>query len=390
MQCDLKKILLTTCCLTLSACGGTGLDGPIFSIDPASPTDSGNNDYSPINLTESRTFQASSVVMDRVDHEDHNNPSKFENLDPAIDEVYVGAETNPSHVDINGNATIHYDASDQSFSLTVNQGNIDYFHHYREAQDRVATTDGSLYYESYDEAGNLYTLDISNPGVSRVFSALSAPHQNLTLSYMSFGMWSAQQYPLGVAGYRDAHGGIAFGKETQSADMPITGSASYTGATVGYMDIHTDTELVNLEAYNEAVADAFLAGDPAPPRSDYTIETSYHESYNLEGEVIIDVNFDALTLDAFFNNMIAAPVNGASAFEGSWLDFHSSLPLTSGSNNFAGTASTNSPWLHGTIMGAFYGPATSGAPAEVGGIWSLYDPTDQEVRAVGSFGAKKD
>ncbi len=382
MQCDLKKILLTTCCLTLSACGGTGIDGPIFSLDPITPTpDTGAGDYvySPIDLTETHTFKVSSVVLEYIDHDTLNDRSKYPIYSALdLDDQVAGSESNPTQVNINGNATMHYDISDGSFNLTVDQGSTNFFHNFLESERDVGVTD-RLYYESI--LGNeLYKLDISKPGASS--------WGQLALNYMSYGMWSARAYPAPVPGARTSFGGITFGIETQDSDMPTSGLATYSGGTVGQLDTHYEGEVLNKEAFDIATADALLAGNPAPDASDYTIIVNFHNTFTLAGDVALDVNFTSNSLRADFTNMSRTDEDGVTSSY-SQLNFHSSLSLTPGSNNFSGQASTENPWLHGTLTGAFYGPATSGAPEEVGGIWSLYDAADQTVRAVGSFGAKK-
>ena len=400
MQCDLKKILLTTCCLTLSACGGAGV-GPIFSIDPATPTvttttvDGGFNYEEFANFAKTQTFRASSVVMDYVHHEEYNKDlygggvtrTIYPFVNPGVDptEIIAGAEANPTMVPTGGTATMHFDTSDNSFNLTINQGNVDYFHNYLETERDTSVTD-KLSYESIDDKGNgnfLYTLDISKPG-----TALNS-HPNLVLSYMSFGMWGAQAYPVPVSGSRDTHGGIAFGVETLDKDMPTSGEATYSGATFGYLDVHAgdpsskDVQIYDMPSYLEA-----LLTDPLANIETYRVNVAYHREYTLLGDAAISVNFTAMTLRANMTNMMKTDIlTGVSS---AWYNFHSSLSLISGSNSFSGTASTDSPYLHGTLMGTFYGPVTSGFPEEVGGIWSLYDSADQSVRAVGSFGAKRD
>ncbi|GHF26473.1 hypothetical protein GCM10017044_21800 [Kordiimonas sediminis] len=332
------SLFALTSMLTLAACGGDyQTNGELFSrtpVPPPPPPPPPEEEYvyDKLDLTESTTFGASSVTMDLV--------------------LNIDDETDPTLVSSNGNATVHYDTSDGSFSIDVSQGNITFFHNFREFERDTEVTDSLVYSsvgEDLDDANELlYHLNLTKPGTAR---------DGLLLNYMSFGLWSALVYPLPIEGWREAVGGIAFGNETRPEDMPTTGIASYTGKTVGILD-------------------------------ENDIELGVHDQYTLAGDVEITANFDALTLNAFMNNMMRTHV--ISGVTTPWEDFHSSLSLTEGSNKFIGVASTDVPYLHGEIRGTFYGPVDSGAPAEVGGIWSLFDPGEKTVRAIGSFGAVHD
>lgn len=376
MHCDLKKILLTTCCLTLSACGGSGL-GPVFTVDPTTADDG----YNALTINKSATFKASSVVLEYIDHPVYNNEALY----PLyayfdLDDQVAGSEANPSHVAATGNATMQYDASDGSFNLSVDQGNVSFFHNFLESERDLTVTDRMHYMSILGD--NLYQLDISQPGTSSWGHA--------ALSYMSYGMWSARAYPVNVSAWeRIVYGGVAFGDETKSADMPISGSASYSGGTVGQYDRHYRGEVLDQAAYDTASAEAAAAGLPAPNIADFTIKVNFHNTFSLTGDVAIDVNFSANSLRADFMNMEQTDEDGVASLV-PWLDFHSSLALTPGSSTFEGITSTDTPYLHGTIMGAFYGPTSNGGPAEVGGIWSLFDGGQQTIRVIGSFGAKRD
>ena len=252
MQGDLKKILLTTSILSLSACGGAGLEGPIFSIDPS--LDSPGYDQLAVDKTQS--FKASSVVLEYVDHPVYNDESLYPlHTYRDIDDQVASSEANPSHVDSAGNATMHYDASDGSFNLSVSQGNVDFYHNFLESERDTNITD-RMHYDSI-LGDMLYKLDLSQPG--------SSSWGHAALNYMSYGMWSARAYPSIVSGWeRISYGGVAFGNETHGSDMPTSGSASYSGGTVGQYDTHYLGKVLDQTRFNIALANAAAAGNPAP------------------------------------------------------------------------------------------------------------------------------
>lgn len=379
MQGNMKNILLATCCLTLSACGGSSIDSPIFALNPTTPTDT-DNSTNKLDFSKTQTFQISSVVLETAHDAVLNSSPWIVNSNRHVDHRVAGDEIDPTFVDITGNATMHYDTSDNGFSLTIDQGNTDFFHDFLESERDTSITD-RLFYESI--LGNmLYYLDLSKPG--------TASRGHSALNYMSYGTWIARGYPVNVGGSRAVFGALAFGNETQNSDMPTSGSASYTGGAVGNLDEHYMGEILDNVAYQEDIAEALVSGSAAPDPNDYIKEVAFHQYYTVAYDVSITANFTANTLRAEFDNAVTAPEGSEPTYAGPSLDFHSSLSLTPGSNSFSGTASTNDTFLHGTLMGTFYGPTINGAPAEVGGIWALYDSAEQFWRLTGSFGAKLD
>lgn len=160
----------------------------------------------------------------------------------------------------------------------------------------------------------------------------------LGLEYATFGSWSEERGNMFEAGF------FFSGVPTKDAGMPTTGSASYTGLTVG------------------AVIDANL------------------NVSSLAGDMALAVNFADGSVDGEFTSMMKTADDGTSS---QWRDFSMTASINASTDSFTGTTSTNDGLLSGDAEGAFFGPGA----AEVAGAWTLSG--DGEF-ALGSFGGGKD
>lgn len=172
----------------------------------------------------------------------------------------------------------------------------------------------------------------------------------LGLTYSTFGGWT-KIWPM-EEGTSFLGGYFFTGIRTAPASMPKTGSARYSGLTVGTM------------------IDANFA------------------RYSLEGDMALAVEFAGGSVDGNFTDMMKTSADGIAE---PWRDFTLSGSITTetslydgitGARNFSGITNTNDGLLSGNAEGAFFGPGA----AEVGGAWTLAG--DGET-AIGSFGGGK-
>jgi hypothetical protein len=154
------------------------------------------------------------------------------------------------------------------------------------------------------------------------------------LSFSAYGAWL-----VNTAGSNYNVGTFALGTETAGAQMPATGTASYTGTTLG-----------------------FGANSAAP--------------FTFTGTAAIGVNFATNSVtNATFGNFVTQDVNDSSAGP--------TLPNLTGTGSIVGnkyTVPIAGTGLTGSAAGAFYGPAAN----ETAGVFQANGGT---VSLIGSFGA---
>jgi transferrin binding protein len=197
----------------------------------------------------------------------------------------------------------------------------------------------------------VFQVNLQNDGV-----VTTADSNAGTLSYASFGYWAFRPAdfpatPGTLQTYFD-------GRETPVSAMPQTGSATYTGATLGYGAV--------------SGVDFFLTGN-----------------------VLLNANFTAGggTIGGQVNTIATFPVSNPMPVGAA---LPSRIDFTAGSitgNAFSGTASaintTGAPLTvgTGTFGGKFFGPVVN----EVAGQWLVESSTAPAatLRVIGSFGARQ-
>jgi hypothetical protein len=165
------------------------------------------------------------------------------------------------------------------------------------------------------------------------------------LTYSSYGFWTN----IPVSSGAGSTGALAFGQLTPTANIPKTGSLTYTGNTIGSMiDGTTTTPLVGTES--------------------------------------LTANFGATTpnVTGTFNINTVAP-SGATTH---WTNLAISVPGASIVNStYAGTVTgsitSGTGSVSGPINGTFNGPTAQ----ETAGTWSVSDGAS--IHAVGGYGAKR-
>ncbi|MGP5563250.1 transferrin-binding protein-like solute binding protein [Vreelandella alkaliphila] len=201
--------------------------------------------------------------------------------------------------------------------------------------------------------GNGSNLYLSNGGELEIFSqgqSVSSLMPSGGLNYAAYGFWSVPD------GSSDLNVGFfAGGYATQNGDMPITGTASFSGAANGFS------------------------------------VTSNGEAVDVIGNASMNVDFAAGTLTGAMTNMTSgANVGDALSSTTPWNDvgfsgtltdnaFSADARVTSSPNNAAALDADAA----GNINGRFYGPQA----AEAAGTWSLEDGSGGA--AFGGFGVKQ-
>ncbi|PAU73704.1 transferrin-binding protein-like solute binding protein [Vreelandella alkaliphila] len=201
--------------------------------------------------------------------------------------------------------------------------------------------------------GNVSNLYLSNGGELELFSqgqSVSSLMPSGGLNYAAYGFWSV------LNGANDVDVGFfAGGYATQNSDMPITGTASFSGAANGFS------------------------------------VTSNGKAVDVIGNANMNVDFAAGTLTGAMTNMTSgANVGDALSSTTPWNDvgfsgtltdnaFSADARVTSSPNNAAALDSDAA----GNINGRFYGPQA----AEAAGTWSLEDGSGGA--AFGGFGVKQ-
>jgi hypothetical protein len=169
---------------------------------------------------------------------------------------------------------------------------------------------------------------------------------NPNLAYSTYGVWLYA--PAG--GNSSMVGAYSFGQWTPSANVPTSGTATYSGSTIGLLE------------------------QPSG-------------NYDLTGDARLTADFSAMTVTGNLTNMKAT--NNATGVTTPWNNMAMSAAVTSSRNGFAGsisstsTSTTTPVALSGNVTGHLYGPHAE----EIGGSWWATDGAS--TAAVGSFGAKK-
>jgi len=180
---------------------------------------------------------------------------------------------------------------------------------------------------------------IQNPSVTMELYRPATAADDLQFS--SFGAWSTNNTAPNVMG---GFGVVASGQDTPVGAMPTTGTATYSGATTGFLQVGTSAET------------------------------------RIRGTASVTANFASGNITSAFNIPNQFNVAGTAN-------------VVSGTNTYTGTTNTSSiantglpAAMTGDLRGAFYGPTAQ----ETAGTWTLKGGTGATAaQAIGAFGAKK-
>ena len=253
------------------------------------------------------------------------NPCNEENIanSTGASSVSWTKDNNFNPQSLTVNATENGAAFSRSFDLTqAVQGDNGLF--------TVASADGSL----------LYYAGAAEP---------VGTNGDTSLDYMTFGLWAVDGGTGGQVGVFSA------GQETPTSKMPTTGTATYSGSTVGTM---------------------YVVADPT--------NNNNSSSYSLVGTSNATADFGAHSV----NGSVALSTSGGST-NTAWsqtMNFNGAIT----GNQFAGSTSLtasksdalNAGNMAGAVAGSFYGPS---APSEIGGTYNL---SGTNASILGAFGAR--
>ena len=272
---------------------------------PAPPAPSSNASLS--NLTVSEEFYAASATI-----------AGEIGILPSI---ITGATVASSEFDAQStSSTISYDAGADSFRVEVGVGPRALTQTFAPANIVAAESDATI--TTYDAGDTRFVL-------------LNANDPTLDLSYVTLAAW----VDANAGGSDSLIGFSVFGVETPFADVPTTGTATYTGEVSGGM----------------------VEGGTL---------------YNFIGVATVDADFAATSVDTTLD-IGRAPL-GSSAYL-PWATIESTAGISQFTNSVSGndTASfgaaatiTAMPGASGSLSGRFFGPNAE----EVGGEFSISDP----------------
>lgn len=305
-----QLVLLSGFCAVLAACGsssGIGISGnPTINTNPNSPQPTEKLGQ----FTANRTLNLSAATL-------RGNVS--------ADSQFSGVSS--SQEGFGTNVQLDYDAVSGKYGLKINQGGIS-----RTLAPVTLSLSGPNYTYSNESGSTTETLSLVGWG--------QAP---LNLSYVTFGAWGRAEANgnTGRLEFAVAAGGVA----TTPADMPKTGSVTYTAQYGGTI---------------------LAAGDYG----------------NIGGTGTVNADFATGKVESNFNGNAAFAVNrNSGAF-----NFTSSASIASGGNSYSGTA-TGTPTslasgMSGTLSGGFFGPGA----VETGGSFKL---EGNNLKAIGAFVGSK-
>jgi hypothetical protein len=173
--------------------------------------------------------------------------------------------------------------------------------------------------------------------------ALAQDPSSFGWEYQSFGVWSTAP----VAGTGNA-GAMSTGAPTRGADIPTSGTATFTGKSIGF---YTDAAGVGYAAFSD---------------------------------VSVNANFGARTL-GLSSSGTSKTHDYITKSPASNLDLTGTLTYAAGTNSFTGNlTNTSGTALSGTSTGRFYGPSAQ----ELGGVFTLKAGSGVETYG-GAYGAKR-
>lgn len=294
--------------LVLAGCGGGGGGGGGGTVATSTTADSGGTTQEETTQFETlSSLSAPTELLTTSSTVDFSGASLSGDATPATSDTVITA------------------FPDQSVNLSVPSRNIDVTFGQADAAGTIEA--GGLSFTSYQQDGSRFA-DVA------------------ALDYTEFGAW--QVFDAATSG---SSGVFAAGMPTAQDAMPTTGSATYTGATIG------------------GLADA-----------------SENRLYNLLGAVSMAADFAAGSITGQMTRMTAHPVGGGTAQ--AWNDVGFTAGISgatfSGSTSAvdSGSSLAISSDASGQLAGAFFGPNAE----EAGASWSLNGSNQQ---AFGAFGVSR-
>ncbi|MDP2785307.1 MAG: transferrin-binding protein-like solute binding protein [Sulfurimicrobium sp.] len=205
--------------------------------------------------------------------------------------------------------------------------------------DGVTINNSQHHFDAYNINDNGIN---GNTAVGKLDGVYAAGAESTPYSYMTFGNWN-QNINTSGDNWNFVTGDYVYGSATAPANIPVSGTATYTGTAEG---LYFSTSTMPFETYADMRATADFASRSL---SFATTNTKIYDYYNS--------SYDQATgKTTITTNAVAAP----------YIDMSGTLTYSANSNLFTGSVSDGTG-RSGTATGRFYGPAAE----EIGGVYSL-------------------
>lgn len=323
-----KLLAVAFVSMSLSACGGGGGSNGTVPSTPVTPTEPPPTPVTPTEpplpagtpFTSWSDVQAGSTVVV-----------------PGMSQEVIQTTANGLVTSISTPTVV--DTATSAFTETLNaSGELTTF--------VITSPAGSVSFDT-SVGDNIGVLAIDNTIIAAVKPdssslALAADPSKFGWEYQSFGVWSTDR-----TSSSSRAGVMSVGAPTAGAAIPTSGTATFTGKSIGYY------------------ADATGLG---------------HSAYS---DLSVNVDFAARTL-ALSSTGTVKTHDYQTTSPASNLNLTGTLTYAAGTNSFAGLLTTNGGTLTGASSGRFYGPSAE----ELGGVFNLKAGSGVETYG-GAYGAKR-
>jgi len=340
-------------CTLLSACGGGDGGSQVASLPPPPPPVTSPAAVTPVSMS-ADTVVIPSPATDpgtkaAIALIEHGGSAPSLRLAGTTDVQITNYQVVPNFV----NYTIAFSTPDlpggkSSLTESMEDG-TDQFRLWFGDRATVTTqySDGTNRVVVYERAADASTTNGQSLGGDK--SLVDTMYYSTGLSHVSLGEWMWATYANGFARSDPGRAYFVDGDRTPVADIPTSGTATYTGASLGY-----DTENIesNLAGYSTPVRVALTADF-----GQSGISAQLNRESAIQGDAV-----------GGYTSVGALDVHGAGKINAPG-DF--TIPL-SGTYGYPGDVSgsiSTSVAATGSLSGAFFGPRAE----QVGGVFSIGD-----------------
>lgn len=204
----LRLSLIALCLVPLAGCGGSGSEGVSTTPAVPTPTPTATTNETLTNLVASQNFDTASATLTATFTDPRDVPSNV---------------TTSQSSGFGNGVALAYDASSQSYTISINQGGI---------SDSV--TYSSTHLDNDPDRGFIeYERDASNgDDTTLLLRRTGSANSGTNLSYLSYGLWERD---IDQAGNSDLERWAMFvyGLRTTASQLPTSGTARYSGTLDG-------------------------------------------------------------------------------------------------------------------------------------------------------------
>ena len=337
---SIKFLVISTLALILTACGGSGSSSSFSSLvryselqpdvsirntsaitQQVTYTVDGNNDVS--NIGDVTAAGSATVTEEYQDGTVNDEP----NADPAD-------TTNDIH----------------ELSITSAEGTVISYDH---STDNLEESFFGVQVMDNE-------TDSANNSDDATYAILYSNPYDHGLDYNSYGIWFKLSTET-ASGYTYDLGTVSSGVKTDAANMPTTGSASYSGS-------HISHYYGPIDGVNGGLASEYVVAGTVSMDVDFTGDRAISFATTVSN-VEDDETSSELTGADLTSAQTTLATSGALSINGS---------------SFTGSVTADGGFLVGSVTGQFYGPAAE----EAGGVFELQDNGEAVTSTyIGAFGA---